>query len=105
MSHILKAYIFEYRSNWHLLLPFIQFNRNETPCETLGLRAHELIFGHNFDDDLDDICDELTESTGLQEHNITKNVLAYLTDLREHIGRNAMLLREQASHARTKAWY
>jgi len=107
VEDILKSYIFDYRANWHLLLPFIAFNLNQTPCETLGLSPHELTYGRNFDDDLDDIYDELTGNADQQDPNIKKNVLAYLTDLREQIDRNKELSIQHglAQHAKTKGWY
>ena len=107
VEKILKSYIFEYKGNWNLLLPFIAFNLRQTPCATLGFSAHELTFGHNFDDRLNEIYDDLIGVSDAAEKNVKKDVITYINNLRDQLSRNQQASKEHAlkMHSKTKALF
>jgi hypothetical protein len=107
VEQILKSYLFTYKGKWHLLLPWIAFQLRQTPCATLGFSAHELCFGYNFPDKLDEIKDEMIGRNENGHRKLKKDVLSHLNDLREQLKINKQISKdhEREAHAKTKAWY
>jgi hypothetical protein len=107
VEQVLKSYVFQYKGRLTDLLPWIAFQMRQSECEVLGYSPHELTFGHNFRDRLTEMRDEFIGEIGKKERKVRKNVLKYLTDLRERIEINRDLATQQAikSHKRIRAWY
>ena len=104
---ILKSYIYDYKGKWHTILPWVAFQLRQTPCATLGFSAHELAFGKNFPDTLDQIKADFIEELDGNERKLKSDVISYITDLRTKIRVNQELSRHHAlaSHAKTKKWF
>jgi hypothetical protein len=107
VEQVLKSYVFQHKGRLTDLLPWIAFQMRQSECEVLGYSPHELTFGHNFRDRLTEMRDEFIGEIGKKERKVRKNVLKYLTDLRERIEINRDLATQQAikSHKRIRAWY
>lgn len=107
VEQILKSYIFDYKGKWQLLLPWIAFQLRQTPCETLGYSAHELCFGKNFPDKMEEIKNDLLGESDSDERKLKKNVISYLQNLRDQLKIKNEVAKENElrSHAKTKTWY
>jgi hypothetical protein len=79
----IKPYLEEYKGNWSLILPWISFQLRQTPCSLLNYSAHELAFGRNFPDKVDDLRDNLEDNSDPKDHKLKKDVSTYLQDLEE----------------------
>jgi len=103
----LKSYIFEYTGNWNRLLPWIAFTLRQTPCSFNGYSAHELVYGKNLRDSLDELRDEIMGDVDTVECTVKRNVLTYLSDLRKQLEISRKVAAEHATAVqdRTKKWY
>jgi hypothetical protein len=103
----LKSYIFSYKSRWNHLLPWVSFNLNQTAGSLFGFSPHELIFGRNFNNVLDDLKDEFIGESDEDDREVKRNVLSYLTDLRSRLAASRAVANQHASEiqAKTKQWY
>jgi hypothetical protein len=83
VSKFIKAYIHDFPREWDNLLPFFAFNMRESARETTGFSAHELTFGRNLRNELENMRDDWLEVDDLNE-KVRKNVISYITELREN---------------------
>lgn len=104
VENCLKPYISNARTNWRAILPWVAFHLRQLPCETTGVSAHEMVFGKNFPDSLEDLKLDLIGNVEPQEKKVKKHVLAYMKELRENISRVREIAKrtEVKSRARTK---
>ena len=107
VERYIKPYLDKYQGNWSLILPWISFQLRQAPCSTLKYSAHELTFGRNFPDELDDLRDDLDGSLDPNERKLKKNVLAYLRDLTDRLQITRKLATQNAlkQGERTKTWF
>jgi hypothetical protein len=107
VERCIKPYLDKYEGNWSLLLPWISFQLRQAPCSTLKYSAHELTFGKNFPDELDDLRDDLEGNVDPNERKLKKNVLAYIRDLKDRlqITRNVATENALKQGERTKKWF
>ena len=103
----IKPYLDDYKGNWSLLLPWISFQLRQTPCALLKYSAHELVFGRNFPDKLEELRDEIEGNFQPKERKIKKNVVKYLQDLGERLraARDSANKHANGQGARTKSWF
>jgi hypothetical protein len=107
VEDMLKPYIVENKPNWQRLLPWIYFMLRQTPNATLGYSAHELVFGANFPDALLDLKDEMMGLVDPSERQIKKNVISYLSQLRERISSMRTLTEQHRDkqNEKTSHWF
>lgn len=103
----IKPYLADYKGNWSMLLPWIAFQLRQTPCSTLNYSAHELAFGKNFADKLNDFRDDLEGDGNRADCKPKKDVLTYMLDLKDRLSaaRQAANEHAHAEGVRTKQWY
>ena len=107
VERYLKPYLDKYKCKWGLLLPWIAFQLRQAPCSVTHFSPHELALGKNFPDQLDDLKDELMGLTDSAEREIKRDVLSYVTDLRQRLAVTREIADKNADieHKRTKSWY
>jgi Integrase zinc binding domain len=80
VENCLKPYITDARTNWKVILPWLAFQLRQLPCETTGVSPHEMVYGKNFSDALDDLKDEFVGSIEPHDKKMKKHVMAYMKE-------------------------
>ncbi len=107
VERYLKPYYDNYKGKWGLLLPWIAFQLRQAPCSVTHFSPHELVLGKNFPDQLEDLRDELMGLSDSSERELKRNVLSYVTELRQRLSVTREIAHKNADieHQRTKLWY
>jgi hypothetical protein len=90
-----------------MILPWISFQLRQTPCSLLKYSAHELAFGKNFPDKLDDVRDDIEGNSDPKDRKLKKDVAIYLRDLNERLRMARETANQNASVQGkiTKIWF
>lgn len=105
-SNMIKSYIHDQPRSWREMLAHFAFCLRETPCETLGFSAHELVMGRNLSNEMQSMRERWL-GIDLDEGKKTGDVVTYLNDLRQKLDAVNQLAQQHAAEmqSKTKVWY
>ena len=101
LERALKCYIEQYPKTWDKILNYLTFSLNDTPNETTGFSAHDLIYARRLRSPLQVLRDSWTTG-GEYDKRIKRNVISYLSELREKLQTASEIAHENAASAQRR---
>ena len=102
LKTMVKAFCHDRQEDWDKGIDLLLFATRETPNESTGFSAFELIFGHEVREPL-----KLMKEKWLAEPEMDTNLLDYVADFRERLASAYKIAQANltCSQQRTKTWY